>query len=119
MVNLRAFYAREVIGYVLPLPELPWGFNRVFKYIGFYAVGVLLAGRETRIVDRKIRTGMVAIVLLIVNFFLSCYHLTMEIMWFVTALIGVAANILGSDPLTIFLQNVDLLRTCALGVHYI
>lgn len=28
-------------------------------------------------------------------------------------------NILGSDPLTIFLQNVDLLRTCALGVHYI
>lgn len=39
VVNLRAFYAREVIGYVLPLPELPWGFNRVFKYIGFYAVG--------------------------------------------------------------------------------
>ena len=26
---------------------------------------------------------------------------------------------LGSDPLTTFLQNVDLLRTCALGVHYI
>lgn len=28
---------------MLPIPELPWGFNRVFKYIGFYAVGVLLA----------------------------------------------------------------------------
>ena len=41
VVNLRAFYAREVIGYVLPLPELPWGFNRVFKYIGFYAVGAV------------------------------------------------------------------------------
>lgn len=45
----------SLIYVVLPLPELPWGFNRVFKYIGFYAVGVLLAGRETRIVDRKIR----------------------------------------------------------------
>lgn len=45
---------------ILPMPELPWGFNRVFKYIGFYAVGVILAGRETRIVDRKIRTGTVA-----------------------------------------------------------
>lgn len=38
---------------VLPMPELPWGFNRVFKYIGFYAVGVILAGRETRIVDKQ------------------------------------------------------------------
>lgn len=84
----------SLIYVVLPLPELPWGFNRVFKYIGFYAVVVLFAGRETRIVDRKIRTGMVAIVLLIVNFFLSCYHLTMGIMWFVTALIGVTAVIL-------------------------
>lgn len=30
---------------VLPMPELPWGVNRVFKYIAFYAVGVFLAGR--------------------------------------------------------------------------
>ena len=123
VVNLRAFYAREVIGYVLPLPELPWGFNRVFKYIGFYAVGVLLAGRETRIVDRKIRTGMVAIVLLIVNFFLSCYHLTMEIMWFVTALIGVAAVILISqlineNRILQYFGRISLIILCIHGPVY-
>ena len=123
MVNLRAFYAREVIGYVLPLPELPWGFNRVFKYIGFYAVGVLLAGRETRIVDRTIRTGMVAIVLLIVNFFLSCYHLTMGIMWFVTALIGVAAVILISqlineNRILQYFGRISLIILCIHGPVY-
>ena len=25
---------------VFPMQELYWGFNRVFKYIGFYAIGV-------------------------------------------------------------------------------
>ena len=28
----------SLIYVVLPMPELPWGVNRVFKYIGFYAV---------------------------------------------------------------------------------
>lgn len=28
---------------ILPMPELFWGVNRVFKYMGFYAVGVFLA----------------------------------------------------------------------------
>ena len=39
----------SLIYVVLPMPELFWGLNRVFKYIGFYAVGVFLAGRETKI----------------------------------------------------------------------
>ena len=34
---------------VLPMPELPWGFNRVFKYIGFYAVGFLVQGEKQRL----------------------------------------------------------------------
>ena len=113
----------SLIYVVLPLPELLWGFNRVFKYIGFYAVGVLLAGRETRIVDRTIRTGMVAIVLLIVNFFLSCYHLTMGIMWFVTALIGVAAVILISqlineNRILQYFGRISLIILCIHGPVY-
>ena len=113
----------SLIYVVLPLPELPWGFNRVFKYIGFYAVGVLLAVRETRIVDRKIRTGMVAIVLIIVNFFLSCYHLTMGIMWFVTALIGVAAVILISqlineNRILQYFGRISLIILCIHGPVY-
>ena len=108
---------------VVPMHGLIWGIDRVFKYIGFYAVGVLLAGRETRIVDRKIRTGMVAIVLLIVNFFLSCYHLTMEIMWFVTALIGVAAVILISqlineNRILQYFGRISLIILCIHGPVY-
>lgn len=40
---------------ILPIPELPWGFNRVFKYIGFYAVGMLLTGKDVNVVKKKIR----------------------------------------------------------------
>ena len=108
---------------VLPMPELPWGFNRVFKYIGFYAVGVLLVGRETRIVDRKIRTGMVAIVLLALSFFLSLHNLTIGIMWFVTALIGVASMILISlfineNKILQYFGRISLIVLCIHGPVY-
>ena len=96
----------SLIYVVLPMPELFWGLNRVFKYIGFYAVGVFLAGRETRIVDRKIRTGMAAIVLLALSFFLSLHNLTTGIMWFVTALIGVASMIL----ISLFINENKILQ---------
>lgn len=80
---------------VLPMPELPWGINRVFKYIGFYAVGVFLEGRKN--VDRNVGTEVVALVLLTVKFFLSNHNLTTGIMWFVAALISVTAMILISQ----------------------
>lgn len=108
---------------VLLMPELPWGFNRVFKYIGFYAVGVILAGRETRIVDRKIRTGTVAVALIILNFFLSLHNLTTGIMWFVTALIGVAAVILISQLINEnrvlqYFGRISLIILCIHGPVY-
>ena len=113
----------SLIYVVLPMPELPWGINRVFKYIGFYAVGVFLAGRETRIVDRKIRTGMAAIVLLTVNFFLSLYNLTAGLMWFVTALIGVTAMILISqfineNKILQYFGRISLIVLCIHGPVY-
>lgn len=46
----------SMIYVVLPMPELFWELNRVFKYIGFYAVGVFLSGRETKIADRNLGT---------------------------------------------------------------
>ena len=108
---------------VLPMPELPWGFNRVFKYIGFYAVGVLLAGRETRIVNRKIRAGIVAVALIILNFFLSLHNLTTGIMWFVTALIGVLALILISqlingNKILQYFGRISLIVLCIHGPVY-
>lgn len=51
----------SLIYVVFPMPELPWGINRVFKYIGFYAVGVFLAGRKTKIADRNVGTGVAAV----------------------------------------------------------
>ena len=108
---------------VLPMPELPWGINRVFKYIGFYAVGVFLAGRETKIVDRKIGVGVAAIVLLAVNFFLSLHNLTTGIMWFVAALIGVAAMILISQIINEnrvlqYFGRISLIVLCIHGPVY-
>ncbi|RHR03116.1 hypothetical protein DWX68_02435 [Clostridium sp. AF20-7] len=113
----------SLIYVVLPMPELPWGINRVFKYIGFYAVGVFLAGRETRTADRKIRTGMAAIVLLTVNFFLSLYNLTVGLMWFVTALIGVTAMILISqfineNKILQYFGRISLIVLCIHGPVY-
>ena len=113
----------SLIYVALPMPELPWGINRVFKYIGFYAVGVFLTGRETKIVDRKIRTGVVAMVLLILNFFLSYHNLATGIMWFVTALIGVLALILISQLINQnrvlqYLGRISLIILCIHGPVY-
>lgn len=108
---------------VLPMPELPWGINRVFKYIGFYAVGVFLAGRETKIADRNVGTGVAAVVLLTVNFFLSLYNLTTGLMWFVTALIGVTAMILISqfineNKILQYFGRISLIVLCIHGPVY-
>ncbi|WP_459592377.1 acyltransferase family protein [Enterococcus cecorum] len=113
----------SLIYVALPMPELPWGINRVFKYIGFYAVGVFLTGRETKIVDRKIRTGVVAVVLLILNFFLSYHNLATGIMWLVTALIGVLALILISQLINQnrvlqYLGRISLIILCIHGPVY-
>ena len=113
----------SLIYIVLPMPELPWGINRVFKYIGFYAVGVFLTGRETKIADRNVGTGVAAVVLLTVNFFLSLHNLTTGIMWFVTALIGVFALILISqlineNKILQYLGRISLIVLCIHGPVY-
>lgn len=113
----------SLIYVVLPMPELFWGLNRVFKYIGFYAVGVFLAGRETKIADRNVGTGVAAVVLLTVNFLLSLYNLTTGLMWFVTALIGVTAMILISqivneNKILQYFGRISLIVLCIHGPVY-
>lgn len=108
---------------VLPMPELPWGFNRVFKYIGFYTVGFFGAGRETKIVDRNVGTGMIAVILLALNFFLSLHNLTTGIMWFVTAMIGVSSIILISqlineNRILQYFGRISLIVLCIHGPVY-
>ena len=108
---------------VVPMHGLIWGIDRVFKYIGFYAVGVFIAGKSVKAVRKKVEAGIVAIVLLALSFSLSCYHLTMGIMWFVTALIGVAAVILISqlineNRILQYFGRISLIILCIHGPVY-
>ena len=62
----------------------------MFKYIGFYAIGVFCVRKEyNKLVDKKFRKGIFAIFLIGLNFCLSSLNLTKGIMWFVTAIIVV------------------------------
>lgn len=45
---------------VVPMHGLIWGIDRVFKYIGFYAVGVFIAGKSVKAVKKKVKAGIVA-----------------------------------------------------------
>jgi acyltransferase len=86
-------------------------------------VGVFLAGRKTKIADRKIGTGIAAIVLIAVNFLLSYLTLTTGIMWFVTALNGVAAAILISqfikeNKILQYFGRISLIVLCIHGPVY-
>lgn len=100
--------------------------SEVFSYsedIGFYAVGVFLAGRKTEIAGRKIGTGIAAIVLIAVNFLLSYLTLTTGIMWFVTTLNGVAAAILISqfikeNKILQYFGRISLIVLCIHGPVY-
>lgn len=108
---------------ILPMPELPWGINRVFKYIGFCAVGVFFARRGIKISDRKIGIGVIAAFLLTLNFLLALYNLTTGVMWFVTALIGIAAMILISQVINEnrimqYIGRISLIILCIHGPVY-
>ena len=48
---------------VVPMHGLIWGIDRVFKYIGVYAVGVFIARKSVKAVKKKEEAGIVAICL--------------------------------------------------------
>ena len=78
---------------VVPLPGFPWGIDRVFKYIGFYAVGHAMScgGVEKRIKDNSIGfNGIMCLILGAMSFGFSYLGLYKGIMLFITALIGIA-----------------------------
>lgn len=113
----------SLIYVVLPMPELPWGINRVFKYIGFYAVGVFLAEKGVNVVKKKSGARIVAIGLFALNFFLAFHNLTTGIMWFVTALIGVVVivlicQIINENRVLQYFGRISLIVLCIHGPVY-
>ena len=73
------YIVSSITGYTLP--ELPWRIDRVFKYIGFYAVGNYL--RQSDAVNRVRENPGVcmtatAVLLLVLNFILSLINLPQD-----------------------------------------
>ena len=116
----------SVVYIILPLPGLIWGIDQIFKYIGFYAVGVFLAAGSIKtviVVDKKLRAGAVAVTLLGSNFVLADFNLTTGIMWFITALIGVVAvvlisQIINKNRILQYLGRITLIVLCIHGPIY-
>ena len=106
------------------MPELLWGFNRAFKYIGFYAVGVFMAMKGTeQIVDQKLEAGITGMGLIALNLVLSRFNLKTGIMWFVTALIGVVgtllvARIINENKILQYFGRISLIVLCIHGPVY-
>ena len=126
--GLKAAYVASVlmslVYIIFYMPELPMGGNRVFKYIGFYAIGVLCAKKEyNKLVDKKFRIGIFAIFLIGLNFYLSYLNLTKGIMWFVTAFIGVGAillisQVINENRVLQYLGKISLTVLCIHGPVY-
>lgn len=107
---------------VIPMPELPWGVNRVFKYIAFYAVGVFLADRG-KVVDRKIGVSLWTLMLLGLNVILVYFNLTGGVMWFVTAFVGICAFVLNAqliykNKILQYFGRISLMVLCIHGPVY-
>lgn len=113
----------SLIYIALPMPELFWGINRVFKYIGFYAIGVLLATKGAGVVKSKKGATLIALILLALNFYLSLYNLTTGIMWFITGLIGVSSLVLicqvtNENRILQYFGRISLIILCIHGPVY-
>lgn len=113
----------SLIYIALPIPELFWGINRVFKYIGFYAIGVLLATKGAGVVKNKIGVTLIALILLALNFYLSLYNLTTGIMWFITGLIGVSSlvlicQVINENRILQYFGRISLIILCIHGPVY-
>ncbi|MBU5477739.1 acyltransferase family protein, partial [Eubacterium sp. MSJ-13] len=113
----------SIVYIIIPMPGLPWGIDRMFKFIGFYAVGTFFAGELNGEAYKKMEVKIFAVVLLLINFFLAYFNLTTGIMWFITALIGVAGMMLfawiinENRPLQYF-GRISLIILCIHGSVY-
>lgn len=110
----------------IPLPGLPWGIDRVFKYIGFYAVGHAISSEdvEKRIKEKSIGfNGLICFILIALNFVLSYFGLYKGVLWFVTALIGVAgvfiiSFLINENKLLQYFGRISLIVLCIHGPVY-
>lgn len=118
-------FLMSVISLLAPLPGLPWGIDRMFRYIGFYAIGTLSADRRAgeRVTAHKAVYSVVGFFFLAANFILAYLRYTGGVFFFTTALIGVAAIaiaslIIGRNGILQYLGRISLLILCVHGPVY-
>lgn len=111
---------------LIPLPPLPWGLDRAFKYIVFYSIGTYASANH---MEEKIKSFslprklIAAAVLLGINFALSYIGLDTGIMYFVTAAIGIMSMLIISiavskNMVLEHLGSISLVILCLHGPVY-
>lgn len=110
---------------VVPLPPMPWGIDRTFKFIGFYAIGTVCTSvkMEEKIKEKSRLSFIVAAVLLAINFLLSYNGLDTGVMWFVTGTIGTISMLIVSvivkpNKILEYLGRISLIVLCIHGPVY-
>ena len=116
----------SVFWLIVSLPELPWGGNRVFRYIIFYAIGTYGASKSSStlsICKKSYIKGILAIGFIMVNFVLAYVYMTTGIMYFITALVGVEGIVLLSrfinkNNVLQYFGRISLIVLCIHGPVY-
>lgn len=101
--------AMAVVHIFVPVPVLPWGIDRVFGYIVYYALGHLFSEikADKFITQRHIAVRLTAAIILTCgNFALAYYGMTDGAAWFVTAFVGIA----GLLVLSILFEHIKALQ---------
>ena len=116
----------SVVFIFVPMPEIFWGINRVYKYIGFYAVGDLVSDLNAAEKLGKQKAAIKiseAVLLLAASVALSYFGLTKGAMYFVAASVGICGVLIVSliigkcRPLQ-YLGRISLVILCVHGAVY-
>lgn len=102
-----------------------WGIDKVFQYLGFYAIGVILSKYTdiSKLTVNRFQTLIIAFLLLAINFLLAEFGLVTGIMWFITALTGIVgvllvSRVINSNKILQYFGRISLIILCTHGPIY-
>ena len=116
----------SIIYIFVKLPALPWGLDRVFKYISFYAIGNALHLLKAENLIRKFQhvlIGFISFGLILLNFVLAYMGLYTGIWWFITATIGsiglaIISVLINKNKVLEYFGRISLIILCIHGPVY-
>lgn len=116
----------SIIFILVPLPELAWGIDRIFKYIGFVALGNILAKKQFNTYLLKMPKSLKLIscfFLMGLNFILVYYLPATKAMWFLNGILGIIGCTILSltiyqNKILEYLGKISLVVLCIHGPIY-